>query len=113
VVYGERFRSRPYLPPTTYDLPIVDYQKVDAALAAAMQEAPDPDERSLVVFIHAERALSVEERSVVERLGVSGGQAGPGVVTATLSARAVEELTEQSWVRYVRLSRRMRPLESG
>jgi hypothetical protein len=89
----------------------VDYQKVDAALAAAVEEAPDPNERSLAVFIHADRALGVEERSVMERLGVSGGQAGARVVTATLSARAVEELTEQSWVRYVRLSQRMRPLE--
>jgi hypothetical protein len=88
----------------------VDYQKVDAALAAAVQEATDPDDRSLSVFIHADRALSEEQRALMERLGVSGGQAGSRVVTATLSARAVEELTEQSWVQYMRLSQRMRPL---
>ncbi len=90
----------------------MDYQKVDPALAAALTEAPDPEARTLAVFVHLERSLGAEQIACLERLEVPAGQAGARVVTATVSVRAVAELTEQSWVQYVRLSRPMRPLDS-
>jgi hypothetical protein len=88
----------------------MDYQKIDAALAAALKDVRDPEERVLGVFIHVAPAFGPAEAAFLERLGVSGVTAGRQVFTATLSARAVAELSDQPWVQYLRLSRKLRLL---
>lgn len=86
----------------------MDYQKVDAALAAAMAELQDAEEPALSVFIHTAYAPRGAEVAFLEDLGVSGVTGTRQVFTATLSPRAVAELSEQPWLRYMRLSRRLR-----
>ena len=91
----------------------MDYQKMDAALAAALAEVRDPEERALSVFIHTAHAPQDAEADFLEDLGVGGVTGGRQVFTATLSPRAVEELSDQPWLRYMKLSRRLRILGSG
>jgi hypothetical protein len=87
----------------------MDYSKIDAALAAALANIQDPESPIIDVFIHATRSLNKDEIAFLERLGVS---VDPGkiIFTARLSAQAIEELSRQSWVRYIKLSQRLRPL---
>jgi hypothetical protein len=91
----------------------MDYQKMDAALAAALAEVRDPEERALSVFIHTAHAPQDSEADFLEELGVGGVTGGRQVFTATLSPRAVEKLSDQPWLRYMKLSRRLRILGSG
>ena len=86
----------------------MDYRKLDTALAAALDEVQDPEERSLSVFIHTAHAPGHAEVTYLEDLGVRGVTQRRQVFTATLSPRAVEELSDQPWLRYMRLSRRLR-----
>lgn len=91
----------------------MDYQKMDAALAAALDEVGDPEERALSVFIHTSHAPQDAEADFLENLGVGGVTGGRQVFTATLSARAVAELSDQPWLQYMKLSRRLRLLGDG
>jgi hypothetical protein len=88
----------------------MDYGKIDAALAAALDDIQDPEERSLAVFIHTSHTPGSSEAAFLEKLGVSGVSAGRQVFTATLSPRAIGELSEQPWLRYLRLSQRLKLL---
>jgi hypothetical protein len=90
---------------------IVDYRKIDAALATAIGETHAPDRAAFVVFVHTEHPPGPEEKDVLESHGVGVGTGSRNIFTATLSPRSIEELTEQPWVRSLRLSTRLRPLE--
>lgn len=97
----------------------MDYRKLDAPLAAAVSEAADLTARALSVFVHLARPPSPPEQAALSRLGVAcgpggpsgaGGAGGPGsrqIFTATLSADQVSHLSEQAWVRQLRLSQRL------
>jgi hypothetical protein len=88
----------------------MDYSKIDAALAAALANVQDRESPSMDVFIHAARPLTRDEIAFFEKLGVSADP-GKTIFTARLSARAIEELSRQRWVRYIKLSQKLRPLE--
>lgn len=86
----------------------MDYRKIDASLVLAIDEVSNPEELALVVFIHTEHVLSDAEGRFLRRLGIGEVIAGRQAFTATLSARAVEELSEQPWVRCIKLSRKLK-----
>jgi len=88
----------------------MDYQKIDTALAAALDDVQDPEERALTVFIHTAHAPSTAEAAILKRLGVRGDTGARQVFTATLSPHAIAELSDQPWVRYLQLSRKLRLL---
>ncbi len=69
---------------------------------------PGPEARVLPVFVETAGELPEAGRSLLSELGV--GEPIGGVATATLSAREVAELSDQPWVRYLRLSGRLRLL---
>lgn len=87
----------------------MDYQKLDAALAMALNDIQNPDEGNLIVFIHTDPVPDAEATTFLERLGVRV-TAGKDVFTATLSANAISQLSEQSWVQYIKLSQKLRPV---
>lgn len=87
-----------------------DYGKLDAGLASALEDVPDGDARVLPVFVEVAGELPDAGRSALADLGLT--EPTGGVVTATLSARQVSQLSDQPWVRYLRLSGRLRLLES-
>jgi len=89
----------------------VNYRKVDAALAAALDENRDPDERALIVFVHTDQPPDANTAAVLDKYGVSPATSARKIFTATLSPRAVSELSDQPWVRFLKLSSKLRLLK--
>ena len=90
----------------------MDYQKVDAGLACALEEADDAEASSLTVFIHTAVAPDDEAIRVLKAFGVAAASDGR-IFTATLSPRAVAQLSEQPWVQSIKLSRTLRLLKDS
>jgi len=90
----------------------VDFSKLDADLSAELDQAPaDPNEPVFLVYVQTDRPLGPAEAAVFSRVGATGDFVGRDLFTATLSVRAIGELSNQPWVRYLKLSRRLRPLD--
>jgi hypothetical protein len=86
----------------------MNYQKLDAALAMALNDVPNQQEASLVVFIHTEPTPDDEAQALLQRMGVSNTTNGSDVFTATLSPSTISQLSEQPWVEYIKLSQKLR-----
>ncbi|MEH1935894.1 MAG: hypothetical protein V7L14_19805 [Nostoc sp.] len=85
----------------------MNYQKLDAALTTALNDVQDSEEPSLAVFIHTEPILNSAAIAVLESLGVNGVTSGKDIFTATLSPNAISQLSEQSWVNYLKRSQQL------
>ncbi|MEH1797888.1 MAG: hypothetical protein V7L13_01730 [Nostoc sp.] len=85
----------------------MNYQKLDAPLATALNDVQDSEETSLAVFIHTEPILDSVATTVLESLGVSGVSSGKEIFTATLSPNAISQLSEQSWVKFLKRSQQL------
>lgn len=88
----------------------MNFQKLDALLAVALTEVADPDERAFPVFISTLHAPKPDEAIILKAFGVPGVTADRQIFTATLSAHAVSDLSEQPWVQSLQLSRRLQLL---
>lgn len=88
----------------------MDERKIDAPLASALTDVSDPEERAFTVFIHTAQAPDTAQAAFLSGLGVNGVTGRLKVFTATLSARVVAELSQQPWVRSLKLSRKLRLL---
>jgi hypothetical protein len=90
----------------------MDYQKLDAPLAMALNDVQDNVqeslEPSLVVFIHTKTPPDSAAIDFLERLGVSNVTSDKNVFTATLSPNGISQLSEQPWVQYLKLSQKLR-----
>ena len=84
----------------------MNYAKIDAALASALGEQQAEDDRSLLVSIRLERAAESSEQSSFEQIGIDATRGG--MVSATVSPRDVDLLSEMPSVRSIRLSRKLR-----
>ena len=82
----------------------MDWAKVDAPLAAALAGADDDE--PLAVFVHLDRARA--DAATLDRLGLARPSGDVG--TASLRPVQIAALTDQPWVRQVRLSGRLRLL---
>jgi hypothetical protein len=91
---------------------MTDYKKLDAALATALESAQDPEAPLFSIFIHTEPTSDKAKVAFLEKLGVKIGSGEQLIFTGTLSAQAVRELSEQPWVRYLKLSRKLRLLNN-
>jgi hypothetical protein len=87
----------------------MDYRKIDASLGEVLAEAANTDEQNLVVFIHTNEEPNEEQASLLHSVGVSQVASGRRLFTGTLSADGVDQLTQQPWVRSVKLSQKLRP----
>lgn len=85
----------------------MNYQKLDAPLSVALNDAQNSGEQSLEVFIHTEPVADSCTVEVLENLGVRGVTSGQDVFTATLSPNAISQLSEQPWVKSLRLSQKL------
>ncbi|MCP6757891.1 MAG: hypothetical protein NHB32_03730 [Fischerella sp. CENA71] len=87
----------------------MNYKKLDAALAMTLNQVQDPDERSLVVFIHTQAGTDTSNAvAILKNLGVSGITEIKDVFSATLSLNEIAKLSEQPWVQYLKLSQKLR-----
>ncbi|BAY94550.1 MULTISPECIES: hypothetical protein [unclassified Tolypothrix] len=85
----------------------MNYQKLDAALATALNDVSDPETPSLTVFIHTEPILDADATAVLENLNVADVTPEKDTFTATLSANAIDQLSAQPWVQYLKLSQKL------
>jgi len=86
---------------------VTDWRKLDAALAAALGSAAlGAAEQLLTVFVH----FDADGAQRLRRMGI-GADPAVGIATATLPASDVEALSEQPWVRRIRLSSPLRLLD--
>lgn len=85
----------------------MNYQKLDAALATALNDVPDPETPSLTVFIHTEPILDADATAILENLNVAGVTPGKDTFSATLSANAIAQLSAQPWVQHLKLSQKL------
>jgi hypothetical protein len=85
----------------------MNYQKLDAALAMALNDVQNPQEPSLIVFIHTKSVLDSAATAVLESFGISGITSNKDIFTATLSPNAISQLSEQTWVKYIQLSQKL------
>lgn len=83
---------------------MTDWRKLDAALASALGTAGD---RPLSVFIH----YDPEAADQLSALGFGGGGGVGGIVTETLAPEQIAALSEQPFVRQIRLSTPLRLLD--
>ncbi|MDJ0678210.1 MAG: hypothetical protein QNJ36_22970 [Calothrix sp. MO_167.B42] len=91
----------------------MNYQKIDASLAMALNRVQNPHERSFVIFIHTQPILESTVKIFLMNLGISEITEGERVFTATLSADTISELSDQSWVEYLKLSQILRFVNQG
>ena len=86
----------------------MNYQKLDTALAVALNDVNNSQEPGLKVFIHTKTdALCTDTKTVLENLGVEDVTPEKDVFTATLSPNAISQLSEQPWVQYIKLSQNL------
>ncbi|MBD2438108.1 hypothetical protein [Nostoc sp. FACHB-110] len=90
----------------------MNYQKLGAALATALNDVQDPATSSLTVFIHTEQ-ISEDAIAVLQSFDVNGVTKDKDTFTATLSANAISQLSEQPWVKSLQLSQQLRLLNGG
>lgn len=90
----------------------MDYQKLDAALAMALNEVHNPEERSLDIYIHT-KPLSDSSiaTSFLKNLNASNITGDNDIFTATLSLSEISKLSDQPWVQYLKLSQKLRLMD--
>lgn len=87
----------------------MNYNKVDAALAAALK-SEETDKNFIPVFVGVNKGLGQNEKEYLQKLGLIFNNDIPEIITATISQEAISELSDQSWVRYLKLSTRLKPM---
>lgn len=86
----------------------MEYAKLDAALAAAVDRTADTSARDLVVFVSIGSSPDEDGLRLLRRLGAAQVPAPPSLVSVTASADDVRRLSAAPWVRALRLSRHRR-----
>lgn len=86
----------------------MNYQKLDASLAMALNDVLEPETPNLVIFIHTQTPLDPDAIAMLENAGISNITTKKDVFTATLSSHTISQLSEQSWVKYLKLSHKLR-----
>jgi len=86
----------------------MNYNKVEAALAAALK-SEETDKNFIPVFVGVNKGLGQNEKEYLQKLGLIFNKDIPEIITATISQQAISELSDQSWVRYLKLSTRLKP----
>jgi hypothetical protein len=87
----------------------VDYQKLDSALAAALEESPQ--ETHLSIFIQLDGPPSALTLDNLHRIGVSGNSSLT-IFTARLHPQAIAVLSDQPFVRFLKLAQPLRSLQN-
>lgn len=87
----------------------MDYTKLDAPLAAAVERSTGARGRSLVIFVSVTAPPDPGGHALLRDLGAGPPPPPPSLVTVTASAAEVAALSQQRWVGALRLSHRLRP----
>jgi hypothetical protein len=88
----------------------MDYRKIDAPLAAALEATPDAGQ-SLTIFISTTGESTPTRIQFLTEHGIDPEAARRAIFSATVSAKTVAELSDQPWVSALRLSQKLRPID--
>lgn len=88
----------------------MDYQKVDAALATAIDDLKAGSKVALAVSVRTAIPVDAAQQAELERLGVRGVIAGRTIFSASVTPQTLDELTQKPWVRRLSLAQQLRPL---
>ncbi|MEH2067809.1 MAG: hypothetical protein V7K47_06525 [Nostoc sp.] len=90
----------------------MNYQKLDAPLTVALNNVQDLEKPNLAVFIYTEPVSDPVVTSFFTSLGVNGMRNDQNLFTATLSSNAISQLSEQPWVKSLKLSQKLHLVNS-
>lgn len=82
----------------------MNYPKLDPPLAAAVDESKSAEEPLLAVYIYTAKSRDESATVFLNGLGVRVYSKNQDTFTATVSPHTVKKLSQQPWVRYVKLS---------
>lgn len=88
----------------------MNYHKVDATLAVALDEIKSVEEPLLSVFIYTAKSRDETATTFLNGIGVRVYSKNQEIFTATVSPQTVKKLSQQPWVRYVKLSQKLHML---
>ena len=91
----------------------MNYQKIDTALAMAINQVENPYQRLFIIFIHTQPILESAAQNFLIDLGIRKKTESETVFTATVSAHTISELSDQNWVKHLKLSQRLRFVNQG
>jgi hypothetical protein len=85
------------------------FEKLDPALVTALSGAVT--DNRYTVFLHTDSVPDATSQEAFSGLSSHPTRVGNNVYTATLSRDDVDALSDKSWVKYLRLSQKLRPVE--
>lgn len=85
----------------------MNHRKIDAPLAAAVAEIENAEEPMLAVFIYTAQSRDEAATIFLNGIGVRVYSKNQEIFTATVSPQTVKKLSQQPWVRYVKLSSKL------
>lgn len=88
----------------------MNFHKIDPTLAAAIDEIKNAEEPILAVSIYTAKSRDETATLFLNGLGVRVYSKNQDTFTATVSPRTVKELSQQPWVRFVKLSPKLHVL---
>ena len=88
----------------------MNYQKLDAALSAALNDNAMYDELCLEVSVRTLAPPDLAQQQEMRSLGVRGESLQGTIFSAQVSPDDVSELSEKSWVQRLSLARQLKPL---
>lgn len=86
----------------------MQYAKIDAGLASALEDVTAGDE-PILVTVRTARPPTPREQAEFRRLGGVVAEPGLPVLTAKLTREGIAQLSEKPWVRLLTFSRRLEP----
>jgi hypothetical protein len=89
---------------------MMNHRKIDATLAAALDEIKSAEEPLLSVFIYTAKSRDETATIFLNGIGVRVYSTNQEIFTATVSPQTVKKLSQQPWVRYVKLSQKLHML---
>lgn len=90
---------------------LMNTAKLDPALLAELLSDSGSSEQRLSVFVRTDPVLSPDARATLRALGIDVGE-GATIFSADLSRQQITQLSEQTWVRLIRLARAARPVSN-
>lgn len=87
----------------------LNYSRIDGALLRALEETP-LTERLLSVFVQTQQPPVGEQLRRLEDLGIAISTRPTRIFTATLSPDEVGALSQEDWIKSIKLSQRLKKL---
>lgn len=91
-----------------------NYQKLNGMLLDALSRLGDDSEApKLTIFIQTDRELAESERERLRAYGARGNLSRGSMFTATVPPQTVGALSEEPWVRSLRLAETLKMIGAG